>query len=114
MKAIAKGDAGFAVIEHHAVRKPVPGGARKLAQPPEVRAGRRRRRLDLHARDGSLTVRFRAGGIDEMCWHLYTWGESVTVEKPVRLRRRLAGMCESLAAHHREYQSPRNRKEQTG
>ena len=38
-------------------------------------------------RDGSLTVRFRAGGIDEMCWHLFTWGESVTVEKPARLRR---------------------------
>ena len=52
--------------------------------------------------DGTLTVRFRAGGIDEMCWHLFTWGESVTVERPVRLRRRLAGMCESLAAHHRQ------------
>ena len=51
--------------------------------------------------DGSLTVRFKAGGIDEICWHLFTWRGSVTVEKPVRLRRRLAGMCESLAAHHR-------------
>ena len=51
-------------------------------------------------RDGSLTVRFRAGGIDEMCWHLFTWGESVTVEKPARLRRRLAEMCAGLAAHH--------------
>ena len=50
--------------------------------------------------DGSLTVRFEAGGIDEMCWHLFTWGESVTVEKPARLRRRLAAMCASLAAHH--------------
>ena len=29
--------------------------------------------------DGSLTVRFEAGGIDEMCWHLFTWGESVTI-----------------------------------
>ena len=53
-------------------------------------------------RDGSLTVRFSAGGIDEMCWHLFTWGESVTIEKPARLRRRLAAMCASLAAHHRE------------
>ena len=44
-------------------------------------------------RDGSLTVRFKAGGIDEMCWHLFTWGESVTVERPARLRRRLAEMC---------------------
>ena len=51
--------------------------------------------------DDSLTVRFKAGGIDEMCWHLFTWGEKVTVEKPIRLRRRLAGMCASLAAHHR-------------
>ena len=50
--------------------------------------------------DGSLTVRFEAGGLDEMCWHLFTWGESVTVEKPARLRRRLAAMCASLAAHH--------------
>ena len=52
--------------------------------------------------DGSLTVRFEAGGLDEMCWHLFTWGESVTVEKPARLRRRLAEMCESLATHHQE------------
>ena len=35
--------------------------------------------------DGSLTVRFKAGGIDEMCWHLFTWGESASVERPVRL-----------------------------
>ena len=50
--------------------------------------------------DGSLTVRFTAGGINEMCFHLFTWGESVTVEKPARLRQRLAAMCGSLAAHH--------------
>ena len=50
--------------------------------------------------DGSLTVRFKAGGIDEMCWHLFTWGDSVTVEKPARLRRRLTKMCAALAAHH--------------
>ena len=50
--------------------------------------------------DGSLTVRFKAGGIDEMCWHLFTWGESVTVEKPLRLRRRLSEMSARLAAHH--------------
>ena len=49
--------------------------------------------------DGSLTVRFRAGGIDEMCWHLFTWGESVTIEKPAGLRTRMAQMCAALAAH---------------
>ena len=52
--------------------------------------------------DGTLTVRFRAGGIDEMCWHLVTWGDQVVVEQPLRLRRRLAEMCSALAAHHGE------------
>ena len=51
-------------------------------------------------KDKSLTVRFKAGGINEMCWHLVTWGEGVTVERPARLRRHLAQMCASLAAHH--------------
>ena len=50
--------------------------------------------------DGTVTVRFEAGGLDEMCWHLITWGEHVTVEQPEELRRRLAEMCEGLAAHH--------------
>ena len=51
--------------------------------------------------DGTLTVRFTAGGIDEICWHLVTWGESITVEQPTRLRQRLAAMCETLSAHHK-------------
>ena len=32
--------------------------------------------------DGTLTVRFRAGGCLEMAWHLYTWCDQVTVIKP--------------------------------
>ena len=52
--------------------------------------------------DGTVTVRFEAGGLDEICWHLVTWGENVTVEKPARLRRRLTEMCETLAGHHRK------------
>ena len=55
--------------------------------------------------DGAVTVRFTAGGVDEMCWHLFTWGESVTVEKPARLRQRLAEMCAVRAAHHHRRQS---------
>ena len=50
--------------------------------------------------DGSLTVRFKAGGIEEMCWHLVTWGRGVTVVEPPGLRERLAAMCASLATHH--------------
>ncbi|MDR1486581.1 MAG: WYL domain-containing protein [Deltaproteobacteria bacterium] len=33
--------------------------------------------------DGSLTVKFKAGGLLEMAWHLYTGGSSVKVIKPV-------------------------------
>lgn len=36
--------------------------------------------------DGSLLVRFRASGHLEMCWHLYSWGTSVEVLQPARLR----------------------------
>ena len=50
--------------------------------------------------NGSLTVRFRAGGLDEMCWHLFTWGTGVTVEEPAELRERLRHMCAGLALHH--------------
>ena len=55
--------------------------------------------------DGSLTVRFRAGGVEEICWHLVTWGESVTILEPARLRRRLVELCASLAVHHRHQSS---------
>ena len=53
--------------------------------------------------DETVTVRFKAGGLDEMCWHLVTWGEHVTVERPEELRRRLAAMCGGLAGHHRDH-----------
>lgn len=33
-------------------------------------------------KDGSLTVKFNAGGTLEMNWHLYTWGDKVKVIKP--------------------------------
>ena len=33
--------------------------------------------------DGTLTVRFHAGGCLEMAWHLYTWCGQVKVIKPV-------------------------------
>ena len=36
--------------------------------------------------DGSLRVRFQASGLLEMCWHLYSWGTSVEVLRPAKLR----------------------------
>lgn len=32
--------------------------------------------------DGGLVVRFKAGGLREMAWHLYTWGDAVDVIEP--------------------------------
>ncbi len=32
-----------------------------------------------------LIVRFRAGGVREICWHLITWGETVEIISPARL-----------------------------
>jgi predicted DNA-binding transcriptional regulator YafY len=43
--------------------------------------------------DGSLIVRFRAGGALEMCWHLFTWGDQVEVMAPKRLRRMLTSLA---------------------
>ena len=37
-------------------------------------------------KDGSVIVRFRAGGLLEMCWHLYTWGANVKVLEPAELK----------------------------
>jgi predicted DNA-binding transcriptional regulator YafY len=57
------------------------------------RAAERARRFQFHPSqqvqqepDGSLTVRFHAAGLLEMCWHLYIWGDQVEVLAPERLR----------------------------
>lgn len=52
--------------------------------------------------DGALLVRFRVGGVREMCWHLLTWGAAVTVVAPRALRRELGRMAAEVAAHCRD------------
>jgi predicted DNA-binding transcriptional regulator YafY len=37
-------------------------------------------------KDGSVIVRFRAGGLREMCWYLFTWGDAVEILEPPELR----------------------------
>ena len=39
--------------------------------------------------DGTLTVKFRAGGTLEMAWHLATWGKQVEVVQPVDFKQRV-------------------------
>jgi predicted DNA-binding transcriptional regulator YafY len=50
--------------------------------------------------DGGLIVRFRAGGVQEMCWHLFTWGVAVTVLAPEELRTAMEEMTSTAARHH--------------
>ena len=49
--------------------------------------------------DGSLIVRFRAGGAKEMCWHLFTWGGEVEVIMPKRLRAMFRKLCAEAMPH---------------
>lgn len=45
--------------------------------------------------DGSLVVRFRAGGVQEMAWYLARWGDDVDVLRPEALRQRhMRRVCE--------------------
>jgi predicted DNA-binding transcriptional regulator YafY len=36
--------------------------------------------------DGSTTVRFRAGGLREIAWHVFTWGNAVRIVEPKKLK----------------------------
>ncbi|MEY9770197.1 helix-turn-helix transcriptional regulator [Sinorhizobium fredii] len=48
--------------------------------------------------DGSLLVRFKAGGLQEMAWHLFTWQGKITVVEPKKLSDLLRQQCETVAA----------------
>jgi predicted DNA-binding transcriptional regulator YafY len=53
---------------------------------------------------GTLIVRFRAGGVQEMCWHLFTWGRLVTILAPAALRAEMTKMV--MAASERPISAP--------
>jgi predicted DNA-binding transcriptional regulator YafY len=48
--------------------------------------------------DRSIIVRFRAGGLREIAWHLFTWGDAVTIVAPEDLK---AMMLDCLEASRR-------------
>ena len=50
--------------------------------------------------DGSLLLRFTAGGALEMCQHLVTWEDAVEVLEPAFLRRKLADWARKAGDHH--------------
>ena len=45
--------------------------------------------------DGGVIVRFRASGMRELAWHLFTWGEQVQIVSPPRLRAVMRGELEA-------------------
>lgn len=48
--------------------------------------------------DGGVIVRFRASGMRELAWHLFTWGEQAAILGPERLK---TVMAEEIAAARR-------------
>ena len=55
--------------------------------------------------DGSLTVRFHAGGLLQIAHHLMTWGPAVTIVAPPELQDLMREQVEALHAHHVAAQS---------
>ena len=50
--------------------------------------------------DGSVTVTFRAGGMRELSWHLFTWGAAVEILSPPGLRQMMIEELQlALKAH---------------
>lgn len=56
--------------------------------------------------DGSLIVRFTAGGLLELARHLFTWSTTVEVLGPERLREQLTTMLRDALAHHQATPRP--------
>lgn len=50
--------------------------------------------------DGSLVVRFHAGGQLEMCWHLFAWGKAVTIVAPQELQATMLTLLAAARDHH--------------
>jgi predicted DNA-binding transcriptional regulator YafY len=52
--------------------------------------------------DGSVIVRFRASGMRELAWHLFTWGDRIEIVAPPALKEMMAGeLAVALKAHVR-------------
>ncbi|MEI9891947.1 MAG: WYL domain-containing protein [Caulobacteraceae bacterium] len=51
--------------------------------------------------DGSVVVRFWATGLLELAWHLFTWGDKLTVVRPEALREMLVRELERALAVHK-------------
>jgi predicted DNA-binding transcriptional regulator YafY len=51
--------------------------------------------------DGSVIVRFRASGMLELAWHLFSWGDKIEILAPDKLRAVMRRELEAALARHR-------------
>jgi predicted DNA-binding transcriptional regulator YafY len=52
--------------------------------------------------EGGVIVRFRASGMPELAWHLFTWGNKIEIVEPISLRQQLTTELRVALAHHEE------------
>jgi predicted DNA-binding transcriptional regulator YafY len=52
--------------------------------------------------EGGAVVRFRASGMLELAWHLFSWGNKIEIVEPVSLRQYLTTELRAALAHHEE------------
>jgi len=52
--------------------------------------------------EGGVIVRFRASGMLELAWHLFTWGNKIEIVEPVFLRQQITTELRAALAHHEE------------
>jgi predicted DNA-binding transcriptional regulator YafY len=57
--------------------------------------------VEEHPESGVL-VRFRASGMRELAWHLFTWGNKIEIVEPVSLRQDIITELRAAQAHHEE------------
>ncbi|MDZ4372874.1 MAG: YafY family protein [Phenylobacterium sp.] len=50
--------------------------------------------------DGAVVVRFRASGMRELAWHLFTWGDKVQIVAPQALKDMMAGEIDAAWRAH--------------
>ncbi len=52
------------------------------------------------APDGSVIIRFRASGMRELAWHLFTWGDRIEIQEPPALQSMMRGELAAAARAH--------------
>lgn len=56
--------------------------------------------------DGAVEVRFRAAGMLELAWHLFTWADTLEIVAPPMLRALMVSELERALAAHRRVSGP--------